>query len=95
MTDPQNAARSYAKKRLALVLLGGVVGVTVGLAGIYGIGRLMGNAGTDPACKSAVETAHRMDTVVLDKTGTITAGKPALTDFVQRSQEIVHRSAPR
>jgi thiol-disulfide isomerase/thioredoxin len=60
MTDPHNAARSYAKKRLAIVLLGGVVGVTVGLAGIYGIGRLMGNAGTDPACKPAVETARRM-----------------------------------
>jgi thiol-disulfide isomerase/thioredoxin len=60
MTDPQNAARSYAKKRLAIVLLGGVIGVTVGLAGVYGIGRLMGNAGTDPGCKSAVETARRM-----------------------------------
>ena len=29
----------------------------------------------------ALETAHRMDTVVLDKTGTITAGKPVLTDI--------------
>ncbi|MBX9826962.1 MAG: TlpA family protein disulfide reductase [Xanthobacteraceae bacterium] len=60
MTDPKDAARSHAKKRLALVLLGGVVGVTAGLAGVYGIGRLMGNAETDPACKSAVETARRI-----------------------------------
>jgi P-type Cu+ transporter len=30
----------------------------------------------------ALETAQRLDTVVLDKTGTVTVGKPALTDIV-------------
>lgn len=32
----------------------------------------------------ALETAHRLDVVVLDKTGTITQGKPIVTDLIYR-----------
>src|SRR6476469_8570182 len=64
MNGPQDTARSTTKRRFALILLGGVAGVAVGLAGVYGIGRLTGNAGADPACKASVETARRMAPLV-------------------------------
>ena len=55
-----DSTRSTAGKRLALIVVGGVAGLVVGLAGVYGIGRLTGNAGADAACKASVETARRM-----------------------------------
>jgi thiol-disulfide isomerase/thioredoxin len=60
MSDQRDTASTYARKRLALIVLGGVVGVVVGFAGVYGIGRLTGNAGADPACQASVETARKM-----------------------------------
>jgi thiol-disulfide isomerase/thioredoxin len=60
MNGAIESSRTYTGKRLALIVLGGVAGVAVGLAGVYGIGRLAGNAGADPACKAAVETARRI-----------------------------------
>ena len=64
MNEPNDAARSTGRKRIALVVLGGLAGVAVGLAGVYGIGRLTGNAGADPACKASVETTRRMAPLV-------------------------------
>jgi thiol-disulfide isomerase/thioredoxin len=56
----QDTPRGQPKKRIALMVMGGVAGIAVGLAGVYGIGRLAGNAGADPACKASVETAQRI-----------------------------------
>ena len=38
----------------------------------------------------ALENLHHVDTVVLDKTGTLTAGKPAVTDIMPGSVSIGH-----
>jgi thiol-disulfide isomerase/thioredoxin len=60
MNGSKGTAPRHAKTRLAVILLGGLAGLAVGLAGVYGIGRLAGNAPADPACKAAAETARRM-----------------------------------
>jgi thiol-disulfide isomerase/thioredoxin len=60
MTTPENPSRSHAIKRLVMVLAGGVAGVVVGLAGVYGIATLTGNAGGDAACRPAVELARKL-----------------------------------
>jgi thiol-disulfide isomerase/thioredoxin len=61
MTESRSAA---AKKRLAMVLAGGIAGVVVGLAGVYGISVLRSNAAADPAkdvaCRPAVELASKL-----------------------------------
>ena len=59
MTGPEETARIHAKKRLAMVVAGGIAGVAVGLAAVYGIGTFLRNAG-DAACRPAVELAKRI-----------------------------------
>jgi hypothetical protein len=50
MTETQS---SFAKKRLAMILAGGIAGVVVGLAGVYGVSTLTRNAGAffAPGCQ--------------------------------------------
>ena len=60
MTEPTRPSSSFAKKRLAMVLAGGVAGVAVGLAGVYGITALTRNAGGDKACRPAVALAKKV-----------------------------------
>ncbi|HEY7662354.1 MAG TPA: TlpA disulfide reductase family protein [Xanthobacteraceae bacterium] len=59
MTKPEQAARTYAKKRLALVVAGGVAGVAVGLAAVYGIKSIERNA-PEAACARAAQLAQRL-----------------------------------
>jgi thiol-disulfide isomerase/thioredoxin len=60
MKITDDAPPSRANKRLVLIVVFGLAGAAVGLAGVYGIGRLTGNAGADPACRASIETARRM-----------------------------------
>ncbi|MDD7941047.1 heavy metal translocating P-type ATPase [Actinomycetospora lutea] len=55
------------------------LGLATPLSIMVGTGR-GARAGILIRSAEALETAQRLDTVVLDKTGTITAGRPALTD---------------
>jgi len=57
MTGSQSG---FAKKRLAMVVAGGIAGVVVGLAGVYGIATLTRNAGGDAACRPALELARKI-----------------------------------
>jgi thiol-disulfide isomerase/thioredoxin len=57
MTESQS---TFAKKRLTMVLAGGIAGVVIGLAGVYGISVLSSNAGGDRACRPAVELARKI-----------------------------------
>ena len=56
--------RPALKKWLLLILAGGIAGLAAGLAGVYGIATLKGNAGgdtaTDVTCRSALELAKKI-----------------------------------
>jgi len=47
-----------------LIFVAALLGAAAGLAAVYGIGGLLRNAGTDPACAGAVEAAKRLSPLV-------------------------------
>ena len=60
MNSRPDAARGFAKNRLAVVILGGFAGIGVGLAAVYGIATLTGNPGASATCKPALQRAERI-----------------------------------
>ena len=75
MTGSQS---SFAKKRLAMVLVGGIAGVIVGLAGVYGIATLTRNAGGDAACWPAVELAKKLGPLARGEVAAVNVAKTPL-----------------
>ena len=57
-----------------LIFVAALFGAAAGLAAVYGIGGLLRNAGTDPACAGAVEAAKRLSPLVR---GEVAAFTPA------------------
>ena len=78
MTTSDNPSRSHAIKRLVMVLAGGVAGVVVGLAGVYGIATLTGNAGGDAACRPAVELARKLAPLARGEVAAVKVAKSGL-----------------
>jgi thiol-disulfide isomerase/thioredoxin len=54
------SSSSFAKKRLAMIAAGSIAGVVIGVAAVYGIATLTGNAGQDRVCQPAVELAKKV-----------------------------------
>src|SRR5215217_277549 len=86
---PDQSQRSHAKKRLALIVAGGVAGVAVGLAAVYGIAGLARNAGADMACRPAVDLARQVAPLVRGEVAALTvAAKPLqIPDLAFRDAE--------
>jgi thiol-disulfide isomerase/thioredoxin len=75
MTETREARLTHAKKRLAIVLAGGLAGVAIGIAGVYGIGRLAGNVAVAPECRPAQEAARRVAPLIRGEVAALAAAK--------------------
>jgi thiol-disulfide isomerase/thioredoxin len=52
--------RPAATRRIPVVIAAVLIGAAIGFAGVYGIGGLRRNAAGDPACRGAVDLAHKI-----------------------------------
>lgn len=75
MTSPQSR---FVKKRFAIILAGGIAGVIVGLAGVYGIATLTRNAGGDVACRPAVDLARKLAPLARGEVAAVNVAKSPL-----------------
>jgi thiol-disulfide isomerase/thioredoxin len=77
MTETGDATKGRARRRLPVVAVGGLTGVAVGLAAVYGITVFLGNRAGDAQCRSAVETAGRIAPLASGEVaGVVVASRP-------------------
>ncbi|MBI3705063.1 MAG: TlpA family protein disulfide reductase [Rhizobiales bacterium] len=74
----ESAPPSSARRRIGLILAGGLAGVAVGLAGVYGIATLGSNAGGDKACRPAVELAQKLAPLARGEVAAVNVAKSPL-----------------
>jgi len=78
------ASRTLAKKRVAMVLAGGIAGVAVGLGGIYGMSTLIGNkapsaaTGANAACQATVDLAKQIAPLARGEVAAVSMAKAPL-----------------
>jgi thiol-disulfide isomerase/thioredoxin len=79
MTGTENPAQDRGKRRLATVAAGGLTGVAIGLAAVYGISTFLGNRAGDAQCAPAVATAGRVAPLARGEVaGVVVANRPLL-----------------
>jgi thiol-disulfide isomerase/thioredoxin len=88
MNATQDTRRRFSRKRLAVILAGGVAGVAIGLAGVYGIGHIARNVALDPACLPAVETARKVAPLARGEVAAL-----AVADRPKRVPDLAFQSA--
>jgi thiol-disulfide isomerase/thioredoxin len=69
---------SLARRRIGLIVMGGLAGVAVGWAGVYGITTLGSNAGGDKVCRPAVALASKIAPLARGEVAAVTVAKTPL-----------------
>jgi thiol-disulfide isomerase/thioredoxin len=68
----------FAKKRLAVVLVGALIGIIVGLSTVYGIVALTRNVGEDKTCEPAVVLAKKIASLARGEVAAVNMAKSPL-----------------
>ena len=78
MTSKMNA-RDFAKRRMTVMLVGGVAGVAAGLAGVYGMNILMRNPAVPQACQPAAELAQKLQPLARGEVAALAPAKSPIS----------------